>query len=142
MKKKDMIILGIIVGIAFFFIGAIISNVFPSSQTDLLPYKVSAVVKLLGLGVLTATMLAGGIIADDMEKNLRLLLLLLGLIFLVLYSIASPSLEWKLPSYSTGSPTGYESRPTGYGIPGFELIFFIAALIGSVVLIKIKKRTS
>jgi hypothetical protein len=135
MKKKDMIILGIIVGIAFFFIGAIISNVFPSSQTDLLPYKVSAVIKLLGLGVLTTTMLVGGIIVEDIEKNLRLLLLLFGLIFLVIYSIASPALEWKIPSYSSGNSTGY-------GVPGFELVVVIVALIGSLVLIQIRKRTS
>ena len=141
MKKKDMIMLGIIVGIAFFFIGAIISNIFPSSQTDLLPYKVSAVIKLFGLGVLTATMIVGGIIVDDIDKNLRLLLLLLGLLFLVIYSIASPSLEWKIPSYSSGNSTGYESRPTGYGIPGFELVFVIFAILGSLVLIQIRKRT-
>jgi hypothetical protein len=141
MKKKDMVMLGIIVGIAFFFIGAIISNVFPSSETDLLPYKVSAVVKLLGLGVLTATMLVGGIIVDDVEKNLRLLLLLLGLLFLVIYSIASPSLELTIPSYSSGSSTGYESRPTGYGVPGFELVIVIFAVVGSVVLIQMRKRT-
>jgi hypothetical protein len=141
MKKKDMIMLGIIVGIAFFFIGAIISHVFPSSQTDLLPYKVSAVIKLLGLGVLTTSMLVGGIIVDDIDKNLRLLLLLLGLIFLVMYSIASPLLEWKIPSYSSGGSTGYESRPTSFGVPGFELVFFIFALVGSLVLVKLRKRT-
>jgi hypothetical protein len=141
MKKKDMIILGIIVGIAFFFIGAIISNVFPSSQTDLLPYKVSAVIKLLGLGILTTTMLVGGIIVEDIEKNLRLALLLFGLIFLVIYSVASPSLEWKIPSSLPDDSIGYESRPTGYGIPGFEMVAFIAALIGSLVLIQIRKRT-
>ena len=127
MNNKDMIMLGIIVGIAFFFIGAIISNVFPSSETGLLPYKVSAVIKLLGLGLLTTTMIVGGIIIEDIDKNLKLLLLLLGLVLLIIYSIASPALEWQLPSYSSSS-TGYETRPTGYGIPGFELIIVACAI--------------
>ena len=137
MKNKDMIMLGIIIGIAFFFIGAIISNVFSSTEADLLPYKVSAVIKLIGLGILTSTMIVGGIIVEDIDKNLKFLLLLLGLILLIIYSIASPSLEWKLPSYS-GSSTGYESRPTGYGVPGFEILIALCAII--LVLLWKRKR--
>ena len=137
MKNKDMIMLGIIIGIAFFFIGAIISNVFSSTEADLLPYKVSAVIKLIGLGILTSTMIVGGIIVEDIDKNLKFLLLLLGLILLIIYSIASPSLEWKLPSYSSSS-TGYESRPTGYGVPGFEILISLCAII--LVLLWKRKR--
>ena len=128
MENKDIIMLGIIVGIAFFFIGAIISNVFANSETDLLPYKISAVIKLVGLGILTTTMVVGGIIVDNIDKNLKLLLLLLGLILLIIYSIASPALEWRLPSYSGGS-TGYESRPTGYGVPGFEILMAFCTIV-------------
>ena len=66
---KKIIIAGFIVGIAFFFIGAIISNVFPSSETDLLSYKVSASIKLIGIGFLTSSMVVGGIIVEDIDKN-------------------------------------------------------------------------
>ena len=52
MKNKDLIMLGIIIGITFFFVGAIISNVFPSSSENLLSYKVSASIKLIGIGFL------------------------------------------------------------------------------------------
>ena len=48
MESKNLIILGIVVGIGLFFIGAIIYNVFPSSEADMISYKVSAVIKLLG----------------------------------------------------------------------------------------------
>ena len=140
MENKDLIILGIVVGIGLFFIGAIIYNVFPSSEADMISYKMSAVIKLLGLGILTTSMLVGGIIIEDIDKNLKMLLLLLGLIFLMVYSIASPSLEWKLPS-SGGNLTAYDTHPTGYGTPGFEIIpallaIAVIALLGRKLQIK------
>ncbi|HEC80996.1 MAG TPA: hypothetical protein ENI42_01020 [Thermoplasmatales archaeon] len=134
MESKDLIILGIVVGIGLFFVGAIISNVFPSNETNLVSYKVSAVVKLLGLGVLTTSMLVGGIVIEEIDKNLKTLLLLLGLIFLVIYSIASPALEWKLPS--GGNVTAYETHPTGYGVPGFEFLFSVLAIFAVVLIIR------
>lgn len=137
MKKRDLIMLGIIIGIAFFFIGAIISNVFPSSDEELLPYKMAAVNKLLGLGFLTTSMVIGGLIIDDIDKNQRTLLLLLGLILLIIYSIGSPALEWEIGSYDS---SGYDSRPTGYGIPGFEIIFVIISIISFIILHKIKTK--
>jgi MFS family permease len=139
MTIKSLIILGLIVGIAFFFIGAIISNVFPSSSTDLLSYKISSSIKLLGIGVVIGSMVVGGIYIEDIDKNLKLLLLLLGLVLLVVYTIGSQSLEWYLPTSQT--PTGiesYEHRPTGYGVPGFELILVLGALV--ITLIILKKR--
>lgn len=133
MENKDLIILGIVVGIGLFFVGAIISNVFPSSETNLVSYKVSAVVKLLGLGVLTTSMLVGGVVIEEIDKNLKTLLLLLGLIFLIIYSIASPALEWKLPS---GDVTAYETHPTGYGVPGFEVLFSVLAIFAVALIIR------
>jgi hypothetical protein len=127
LKTKDMIMLGIVIGIGLFFFGAIISKVFPSSEANLLSYKISAVIKLLGLGVLTTTMIIGGITIEDLDKNLKILLLILGLILLVIYAIASPVLEWQTSSTVGSSSSGYETRPTGLGIPGFELPLVIAA---------------
>lgn len=134
---KKIVMLGLIIGIAFFFIGAIISTSFPSSSANLAPYKISSSIKLVGLGVVICSMVIGGIYLDDIDKNLRLLLLLLGLMLLVIYTVGSQSLEWYIPTSQT--PTGnetYEHRPTGYGIPGFELILGLGALLITVLILK------
>jgi hypothetical protein len=139
MTIKSLIMLGLIVGIAFFFIGAIISNVFPSSSKDLLSYKISSSIKLLGIGVVICSMVVGGIYIEDIDKNLKLLLLLLGLVLLVIYTIGSQSLEWYIQTSQT--PTGnesYEHRPTGYGVPGFDLMLGLGALV--ITLLILKKR--
>jgi MFS family permease len=139
-NMKNIIMLGVIGGIAFFFIGAIISNVFPSSQTDLLSYKISGSIKLIGIGALVSSMIVGGIIIEDIDKNLKLLLLLLGLVLLIIYTIGSQSLQWYVPTSQT--PTGnesYENRPTGYGVPGFELILGLGALVITLLILKKKQ---
>lgn len=139
MIMKRIIMLGLIIGIASFFIGAIVSNVFPSSGTNLISYKISSSIKLFGIGVVICSMVVGGIYIDGIDKNLKLLLLLLGLVLLVIYTIGSQSLEWYIPTSQT--PTGdvsYEQRPTGYGIPGFELILGLGALV--ITLLILKKR--
>ncbi len=137
MTMKSLIMLGLIVGIACFFVGAILSNVFPSSSTDLLSYKISSSIKLLGIGAVICSMVIGGIYVQEIDKNLRLLLLLLGLVLLVIYTVGSQSLEWYVPTSQT--PTGdqsYEQRPTGYGIPGFELVLGLGALVITVLILK------
>jgi len=130
MKNKDLIMMGIIVGITLFFVGAIISNVFPSSETDLLSYKVSASIKLIGMGILTSSMIVGGIIVEDIDKNLKTLLLLLGLILLIIYTVGSQSLQWNVDSSGmmASDNESFESRPTGYGVPGFEFVPAIVAI--------------
>ena len=140
-KMKDLVMIGIIGGIAFFFVGAIISNVFPSSQTDLMSYKVSGSIKLIGIGALTSSMIIGGIVIDDIDKNLKLLLMLLGLVLLIIYTIGSQSLQWYVPTSQTPSGNeSFEHRPTGYGVPGFELIYVLGAL--TIVLFILKKKHS
>ncbi|MBN1861696.1 MAG: hypothetical protein JW840_09580 [Candidatus Thermoplasmatota archaeon] len=136
---KNFVMLGLIIGIAFFFFGAIISNVFPSDSANLLSYKVSSSIKLIGIGAVVSSMVVGGIYSEDIDKTYRLLLLLLGLALLVIYTVGSQSLEWYISTSVT--PTGsesYQQRPTGYGLPGFELIVFVCALV--VTLIVLKKR--
>jgi len=142
MKNKDLIMLGIIVGIAFFFIGAIISNVFQSSETNLISYKVSASIKLIGMGFLTSSMVVGGIIVEDIDKNLKMLLLILGLILLIIYTIGAQSLNWSV-SGMLGSPStsseAYSNRPTGYGVPGFEAVYAIVAMAAVLLISRIKR---
>jgi hypothetical protein len=134
---KNVIMLGLILGITCFFIGAIISNVFSSSRSELLSYKISSSVKLIGIGTVVCSMVVGGIYLEEIDKNLRLLLLLLGLVLLIIYTVGSESLEWYIPTSQT--PTGqesYEQRPTGYGLPGFELILGIGALVLTLIILK------
>lgn len=142
MKNKDLIMLGIIVGIAFFFIGSMISNVFPSDETSLISYKASASIKLIGIGFLTSSMVVGGIIIEDIDKNLRTLLLLLGLVLLIIYTVGAQSLHWNVSSLAApgSSSESYKERPTGYGTPGFEAVYVIFALAAVLLVAKMKRR--
>jgi len=129
LNTKNVIIAGFILGIALFFIGAIINNVFPSSESNLLSYRASAVIKLIGIGILTSSMVVGGVIIKDIDKNQKTLLLVIGLILLLIYTIGSPSLQWEVET--SGEPSdeeSYDERPVGYGTPGFELISAIVAI--------------
>ena len=75
-------------------------------------------------------MVVGSIIVKDIDKNQKTLLLVIGLILLIIYSIGSQSLQWDVDK--SGKPLvneSYEERPTGYGIPGFELIPAITAIV-------------
>jgi hypothetical protein len=134
MSDKDLIMFGIIVGIAFFFVGAIITNVFPSSDSNLVPFKTSAVIKLLGLGLLTTSMVVGGLEIKDIDANLKTLLLMLGLVLLIIYSVASPVLEWRIPGWAEEGSSAYDFRPTAAGIPGFEVLLVLLA-VGIILLI-------
>jgi hypothetical protein len=125
---KNIIITGFIVGIALFFIGAIISNVFPSSESDLLSYRASAITKLIGIGFLTCSMVVGGIVLKDIDKNQKILILVIGLILLIIYTVGSLSLQWDVDDSEALTDTEiYDERPTGYGMPGFELAIAIVA---------------
>ena len=129
LEIRNVIIAGFIIGIALFFIGAMIINIFPSSESDLLSYRVSTVIKLIGIGILTSSMLVGGVILKKIDQNQKTLLLIIGLILLIIYTIGSPSLQWDVDT--TEEPLvneSYEDRPTGYGMPGFELVPVIVAI--------------
>lgn len=148
MKNKDLIMLGIIVGISLYFVGAMVSNVFDSSGSDLLAYKASGFLKLVGIGILTASMVVGGIITEKIDKNLKMLLLILGLVLLIIYTIGSPLLSWDISNFSpsgmVGSPSegeqAYEERPTALGTPGFELLYAIFAISFVVAIGKVRKK--
>jgi hypothetical protein len=140
MKIKTLVMLGIILGIASIFIGAIISTVFPSSENNLLPYRVSSSIKLIGIGLFTSSLMIGGIAMEDVDRHVKLLLLLLGLVLLIIYTVGSQSLQWNVPT-SSQTPSGNESythRPIGYGIPGFEAYTLLAAFIVALVILKRK----
>lgn len=134
--------LGLIIGIALFFIGAMITNVFPSSETDLIGYKVSSFLKMMGLGFVVSSMVVGGIIVKEVDKNLKTLLLLLGLILLIVYTIGAQQLHWDISSSEDSDSTSeeaYEKRPTGYGTPGFEAVAAFIALMAVLIFAKIRR---
>lgn len=141
MKNKDMIMFGLIIGIALLFIGAIVSNVFPSSAEDLVGYKVSAFLKMVGLGFFVGTLIVGGIIVEDIDKNIKMLLLIFGLLILIIYTVGRGDLQWDVsPSTGIGmDEAAFEERPTGYGTPGFEMFFAIIAIFTMALISKIKK---
>ncbi|MBU0496687.1 MAG: hypothetical protein KKC68_07265 [Candidatus Thermoplasmatota archaeon] len=140
MKIKDLVMIGIIVGIALFFIGAIISNVFPASESNIVPYRVTAIIKLLGLGMVTTTMVVGGLMVKNIDNNLRLLLLVLGLVLLIIYAVLSPALEWRIPGWADEDDSAYDFRPTTGGIPGFEVPGLVVALGVMVMLGWLKRK--
>lgn len=134
-KSKDLIMIGMIVGIGLFFIGAMINNSFPSDSENLTPYKISAFIKMLGIGALTTSMIIGGIIIEKIDKNLKMLLFIFGLVLLIIYTIGSIDLAWHVDSPVSGSLNEEtkeeieDSAPEGYGAsPGFEIIGILLSL--------------
>ena len=146
MDNKNLLILGLIIGIACLFIGAMIANVFPSSSENLTSYKVTAAIKLIGLGFLTTTLILSGIIYYDIDKNLKFLLLFLGLMLLLIYLIGSPFLRWDVSQTGTGlfdysqddTSIVYNRRPTALGTPGFEILLVVLSIIGILVYKRVK----
>jgi len=147
LKNKEIMMLGLIIGIACFFVGAMISNVFPSSSEDLTSYKASAAIKLIGMGILTTTLVLSGLVYYDADKNIKFFLLLVGLIFLLIYLLGTPLLRWDLSESTSliGDDTSqdeanqaYKERPTALGTPGFEFILVILSILGFLTYKKIK----
>ena len=147
MKNKDLIMLGIIIGIAFFFVGGMINSSFQGDEENDLSYRVSSTFKLIGLGILISTLIVGGIIKSNLNKYFRISLLIIGLVLLLIFTIVGQ--VWKWEDNSTNIKTGgaigsgstsenaYDSRPS---TPGFELILSIIAIASIIGLSKIRNR--
>jgi len=157
MKTKDWVIFGLIIGIALFFFGAMISSIFiePTAEgidPNYAPDKASKTIKLIGLGVLTTTLIVGGIIGSDLHKHFKLILLIIGLVLLLIFSISAQFMKWdNTPSYyysssyfSSGiaaSPgEDYETTSAPPSTPGFELVVAIGAIATVIMARKIKRR--
>ncbi len=137
---RGLVVLGVSAGIVLLFVGGIISTVFPGSATDLVPYRVSASVKLLAVGGLICTLIVAGLRLEGIDRTLRLLILILGLVMLIIYTAGSSYLEWNIPSYMTGNQSAYQSRPTALGTPGFETVFALGALVLVVTVLAFRRR--
>jgi len=159
MKTKDWVIFGLIIGIALFFFGAMIASIFiePTAEgidPNYAPDKASKAIKLIGLGVLTTTLIVGGVIGNDLHKHFKLILLVIGLVLLLIFSIGAQFMKWDdTPSYYYGSSSwgsGIASSPSDSGdeeistappsTPGFELIAAIGAIAVVLMASKIKRR--
>ena len=139
MNNKNLIIIGLIIGISCFFVGAMVSNVFPSSSENLTSYKASSALKLIGIGFITTTLVLSGIIYYDIDKNLKLLLFLIGMILLLIYLIGSPMLRWDISESGNplnGTSDAYKDRPAA--TPGFEFVLLIISIFGLLIYKKIK----
>jgi len=156
MKAKDMIMFGIIFGVAFLFLGAMITSSFESDEENLVPYKVSSFIKIIGVGIITTTFLIGGITANDINKHFKITLLIIGLVLLIGFTIAAQFMKWDVTTAnieqyydgfsgsisSSASSSGdamqvaYETKPN---TPGFELIIFAFALIAAIIIKKVRK---
>ena len=83
MNKKDLMILGIEIGIMLFFIGIALNIVLgPTTQTYRAPQQVSSFVKLAGMGIATLSIFIGGIFIEKMEIVTRVLLVVFGVVIL------------------------------------------------------------
>ena len=147
MKIKDMIMLWIIIGIAFFFVGGMINSAFQEDDDSDIAYKISSTFKLLGLGILITTLIIGGIIQSNLNKSFKLVLLIVGLILLLIFTIAAQFMKWDETSNdeiyfdkiggSSSQGIDYEEKPS---TPGFELIAGILAISSIAIYKKYKNK--
>jgi len=140
---------GMIIGIGLFFLGAMIGNSFPSEGEDQISYKISSFIKMMGIGILTSSMIIGGIIIEKIDKNLKMLLFIFGLILLIIYTVASIDLTWHVDAPISGQVSEEtqveieESKPDSYGAsesPGFEALGVLIALSSIILLYKRKNK--
>lgn len=163
MRTKDWVMFGLFIGIALFIIGAMISSIFVQITTteeeaennDYVPDRASKVVKLIGLSFIITTMVVGGIIGSDLHKYFKLILLIMGLVMLLIFSIGAQFMKWDatpdyvynkdhwywgsgmMASSSEDIEEDYSSPPS---TPGFELIAVIGAIATVAVASKIRRR--
>lgn len=84
-NKKNMVILGLGLGILIFFFGIGVNFLMgPSSEENTLPRQVSAVIKLTGMGMIVISMVIGGFFIKNLDKDIKSLLLIFGIILLII----------------------------------------------------------
>jgi hypothetical protein len=85
MNKKNLMILGIEIGVILFFIGVALNIALgPTTDNNKMPQQVSSFVKLVGMGITTLSIFIGGIFIEKMELVTRILLVVFGVILLSL----------------------------------------------------------
>jgi hypothetical protein len=85
MKKQNLLVFFIVLGIMVFFLGMIASFILgPSTSSYTFPRQVSQVIKLSGMGVACLAMILGAFFIENMERDSKALLLIFGVILLLL----------------------------------------------------------
>jgi len=83
LNKKNLMILGIEIGIMLFFIGIALNIAMgPTTTLYRTPQQVSSFVKLAGMGLATLSILLGGIFIEKIELTTRVLLVVFGVVIL------------------------------------------------------------
>ena len=84
-NKKNMMILSLVAGIMLFFIGmGTYILLGPSTDTYLLPSQVASIIKLTGMGLVCISMIVGGFFVEKLDKDVKSLLLIFGVILLLI----------------------------------------------------------
>ena len=84
-SKKNLMILGLAGGIMLFFFGLAIAIVLgPTTDENQLPRQVGSFIRLSGMGLICISMIVGGFFVEDLEKDIKHLLLIFGLVLLLL----------------------------------------------------------
>lgn len=85
LNKKNLMILGLGGGILLFFLGlATYILLGPSTETYLLPKQISAIIKFSGMGIIVISMIIGGFFIEKLDKDIKYLLLIFGVVLLLL----------------------------------------------------------
>jgi hypothetical protein len=83
--KRNLMILGLAGGIFLFFLGLGLAILLgPTTDTYQLPRQVGAIVRFSGMGLICISMIVGGFFVEKLEKDIKYLLLIFGLVLLLL----------------------------------------------------------
>ena len=84
-NKKDLMILGLTAGILLFFLGlATAIALGPTTDDYQLPRQVGSIIRLSGMGIICISMIVGGFFVEKLDKDIKHLLLIFGLMILLL----------------------------------------------------------
>jgi len=84
-NKKNLMLLGLAGGIIIFFFGVGVYILLgPSGEDYLLPKQVSSFFKFGGMGLICISMILGGFFVEKIEKDIKILLLIFGIVLLLL----------------------------------------------------------
>ncbi len=84
-NKKDLMIFGLTAGILLFFLGlATAIALGPTTDDFQLPRQVGSIIRLSGMGIICISMIVGGFFVEKLDKDIKHLLLIFGLVLLLL----------------------------------------------------------
>lgn len=85
MEKKNLIAIMVFVGVMTFFIGlASFIALGPATTNEPIAYKISTTIKLAGMGLLCISLIGGGVTIDELDKDIRSLMIIFGVVILLI----------------------------------------------------------